>query len=423
MPPRHGKSELGSKRFPAWLLGRNPTWQIIVSSYAKDLARGFGREIRNLFNEDDFQNVFEGIRLARDSRAADRWNTNKGGIFVAAGVDSGITGKGADVAIVDDPFKGRDEADSKKRRDHVWNWYNADLYTRLMPHGRIVIITTRWHEDDLVGRLEKREKEGGDKWERLSLAAILNEDTDHEEALWPEWFSLEELRHKRKQLLISSPRDWYSLFQQRPPSASGTYFSNDWIQYYDEIPPGLHIYGSSDFAVTEGKGDFTEHAVLGIDERDDIYILDWWYGQASSDVWTDAKIDLWQKWKPLAWFGESGVIRRATEPDTERESHRRRVYCREEWLAPVNDKPTRARAIQARFARRKVWLPRSPWAGRLVAQLLAFPNGEHDDAVDALSLFGLALDETHPAIIERIQHVPRDRYGRHDDDDRDSYRS
>ncbi len=162
MPPRHGKSELASKRFPAWCLGRNPTRQIIAASYNSDLANDFGRNVRNIVAEPEFGQVFPGVALAPDSQAANRMNTNKGGAYVAAGVGTAVTGRGAHIALIDDPFKDREEADSERRRELVWDWYRSTLYTRLMPGGAIVLIQTRWHEDDLAGRLLEQER---DQWE------------------------------------------------------------------------------------------------------------------------------------------------------------------------------------------------------------------------------------------------------------------
>ncbi len=169
MPPRHGKSELASKRFPAWCLGRQPSRQIIAASYNSDLANDFGRNVRNLVAEPEFSQVFPGVTLAPDSQAAMRMNTNAGGAYVAAGVGTAVTGRGAHIALIDDPFKDREEADSERRRELVWDWYRSTLYTRLMPGGAIVLIQTRWHEDDLAGRLLVHEPE---QWDVLELPAI-----------------------------------------------------------------------------------------------------------------------------------------------------------------------------------------------------------------------------------------------------------
>ncbi|MEL7452478.1 MAG: terminase family protein, partial [Pseudomonadota bacterium] len=185
MPPRHGKSELVTKRFPAWWLGLHPRGQVITASYNSDLARDFGRSVRNIVNGRRYANVFQ-TRLAADSQAADRWNTNQDGAYVAAGVGTAVTGRGADLLIIDDPLKDRAEADSELKRDTIYDWYTSTAYTRLMPGGSVIVVQTRWHEDDLAGRLLEREEDGGDSWFKLDLPAI-NTDGD---ALWPSRYGL-----------------------------------------------------------------------------------------------------------------------------------------------------------------------------------------------------------------------------------------
>ena len=174
MPPRHGKSELASRRFPAWFLGRHPNKSVIAASYNSDLAADFGRQVRNIVAAREYANLFE-TKLAEDSRAANRWNTDAGGSYVAAGVGTAITGGGADILLIDDPVKDREEADSEIQRQKVWDWYTSTAYTRLAPGGRIIVIQTRWHEDDLSGRLLVEQAKGGDKWEILELPAITSD--------------------------------------------------------------------------------------------------------------------------------------------------------------------------------------------------------------------------------------------------------
>ncbi len=188
MPPRHGKSELGSRRFPAWYLGRNPGKSIIAASYNSDLATDFGREVRNIVNAPEYGCVFESS-LSADSKAANRWHTDAGGIYVAAGVGTAVTGRGADIFLIDDPVKDREEADSEIKRQRVWDWYTSTAYTRLAPGGAIILIQTRWNEDDLGGRLLEAQEAGGDKWEVLDLPAIRDDGS----ALWPDRYSVEAL--------------------------------------------------------------------------------------------------------------------------------------------------------------------------------------------------------------------------------------
>jgi len=398
MPPRHGKSELASKRFPAWCLGRRPTRQIIAASYNSDLANDFGRNVRNLVAEPEFGQVFPGVTLAPDSQAAMRMNTSHGGAYVAAGVGTAVTGRGAHIALIDDPFKDREEADSERRRELVWDWYRSTLYTRLMPGGAIVLIQTRWHEDDLAGRLLEQEP---DQWEVLELPAIDNEG----KALWPEWYDETALARIKATI---GPREWSALYQQQPQPDEGTFFQRAWFDER-EPPAALRYYGSSDYAVTDGGGDYTVHRVWGIDGQGDVYRVDGWRGQTASDEWIERKLDLVAKYKPLCWFGEGGVIQKAIEPMLKRRMRERSVYCRLEWLPSVADKPTRARSFQAMAATGRVHFE----PGADLSEFLVFPAGKHDDDVDTASLIGRAIDQAHPAIVSRQPaNKPRDRYNR-----------
>ena len=398
MPPRHGKSELASKRFPAWCLGRDPKRQIIAASYNSDLANDFGRNVRNLVAEPEFGQVFPGVTLAPDSQAANRMNTNHGGTYVAAGVGTAVTGRGAHIALIDDPFKDREEADSERRRDVVWDWYRSTLYTRLMPGGAIVLIQTRWHEDDLAGRLLEQER---DQWEVLELPA-LHPDRG---ALWPEWYNEEALRRIKDTI---GPREWSALYQQQPQPDEGTFFQRGWFRTWDKLPE-CRFYLTSDFAVTDGGGDYTVLTVWGIASDGDVYRAAQWKGQTTSDVWIEQMLDLVARWKPLAAFGEGGVIQKAVEPMLRRRMRERNVHCRLEWLPSVSDKPTRARSFQAMAATGRVHFE----AGADLSEFLVFPAGKHDDEVDTASLIGRAIDQAHPAIVRgQTQAQPRDRWSR-----------
>ena len=399
MPPRHGKSELASKRFPAWCLGRNPSRQIIAASYNSDLANDFGRNVRNLVAEPEFGQVFPGVSLAPDSQAANRMNTNGGGAYVAAGVGTAVTGRGAHIALIDDPFKDREEADSERRREVVWDWYRSTLYTRLMPGGAIVLIQTRWHEDDLAGRI--LEQEAG-QWDVLELPAI----NDAGEALWPEWYDIDALNRIKATI---GPREWSALYQQRPQPDEGTFFRREWFEPWRNPLPDLRYYGTSDYAVTDGGGDYTVHQVWGIGPDGDVYRVAGYREQATSDKWIEAKLDLIARWKPLCWFGEGGVIQKAIEPMLKRRMRERNVHCRMEWLPSVADKPTRARSFQAMAATGRVHFE----PGADLAEFLVFPAGKHDDEVDAASLIGRAIDQAHPAIVRPPENKgPRDRWDR-----------
>jgi len=385
MPPRHGKSELATKRFSAWAMGRDLSRQIIQASYNIDLATDFGREVRNIVRSQDYLNVF-GEVMSEDSKAANRWNTSSSGSYVAAGVGTAITGRGAHIAIIDDPFKDRQEADSEVTRERVWDWYKSTLYTRLMSGGAIILIQTRWHEDDLAGRILERE---GDQWDVLELPAVTDE-----QPLWPERFPIEALDRIKHSI---GQREWSALYQQSPAPDEGTYFTRDMFLMYNEGDhPPVNIYGTSDYAVTEDGGDYTEHAVWGVDHANHIWLLDGWYGQTTSAQWIDRNLDLIKKHEPLVWVGEGGVIEKSVRPYFISRAREREIYCRLEWVPSIQDKGARARSFQARAAMGMVHLPDNDYGHRALSQMLKFPAGKHDDFVDTASLIGRVLDGVVP---------------------------
>jgi predicted phage terminase large subunit-like protein len=350
----------------------------------------------------EFTQVFPTVTLAPDSQAANRMNTNHGGTYVAAGVGTAVTGRGADIAIIDDPFKDREEADSERQREKVWDWYRSTLYTRLMPGGAVVVVNTRWHEDDLSGRLLELE---GDQWHVLSLPALHPERG----ALWPEWYDEAALLRIKDTI---GPREWSALYQQQPQPDEGTFFKREWFGFWDKLPQ-CRYYMTSDYAVTDGGGDYTVLTVWGIDGEGNIYRVDQWKGQTSSDQWIERQLDLIARWKPLCCFGEGGVIQKAIEPVLRRRMRERGTYCRLEWLSSVSDKPTRARSFQAMAATGRVKFER----GADLSEFLVFPAGKHDDEVDTASLIGRAIDQAHPAIVKGEGVTKRrDRWDRESDD-------
>lgn len=388
MPPGSAKSTYTSVVFPAWFMGRNPLLSTIAASHTAELAERFGRRVRNVVASKDFANLY-GVTLAEDSQAAGRWDNSKGGEYFAAGVGGSITGRRADLAIIDDPVKSREDADSERSREKAWDWYVNDLLTRLKPGARQIVVMTRWHEDDLGGRILERER---DRWDVIELAmeAMPNDPLGRKvgERLWPEWFTDDMVKVAKMDV-----RAWNALYQQQPASENGDYFKTEWFGEYDVLPSKLNIYGASDYAVTEGGGDYTEHGVFGVDQNANIYVLDWWRGQTTADVWIDRKCDLVIQYKPDCWFGEAGPIRRSVEPFMMKRMQERNAYCRVEWLASISDKPARARAIQARASMGKVFFPKhATWKADVLGQMLKFPAGKHDDAVDVFGLFGRGLE-------------------------------
>ena len=398
MPPGSAKSTYTSALFPPWYLAQNPDKSVIAASHTAELAERWGRRVRNLVAE---HGPRLGFAIAADNQAAGRWGTDKGGEYYAAGVGGSITGRRADLAVIDDPVRSREDAESETVREKVWDWYRADLITRLKPGAAVVLVQTRWHEDDLAGRILAAEgdKKDGGQWEVIRLPALaeLLDPLGRAPggALWPEWEGVDQLERKRQ---IIGPRDWSALYQQRPTAEDGTYFKKEWFRRYTDAPERMTIYMSGDFAVTEGGGDFTELAVWGVDQFDNVYALDWWSGQASSDRWAAEFIRLIKRWKPVTFIGEAGPIRRAMEPLLGRMMRDERAYAVIEWLSSGNDKAANARPLQAFMANGRFHFPSTDWAERVQDQMLRFPDGKYDDAVDACSLFGRHMDKVWGAI-------------------------
>ena len=418
MPPRHGKSELGSRRFPAWFLGRNPSATIMSASYNLDKAEEFGGEVRDIVRSAGYRNLFPGVELKEDTRAKGFWRTSQGGFYISAGVGTALTGRGTvgPIVLIDDPLKDRAEADSERHRENVKQWYSSVVLSRF-PKA-VIVVQTRWHEDDLTGWLLEEQAKGGDTWDILELPAI----SPGGEALWPEFYPIEALERVRRATL---PRDWSALYQQRPAPDEGAYFKRDWFRYYSEKPQHLRVYGASDYAVTDGDGDFTVHIVVGVDPDDNIYVLDLWRGQTTSDLWVHEWLNLVRTHKPIMWVEEQGQIIKSIGPFLDKRMREERVYCRREQVASAADKPTRSRSIQARTAMNKVYLPeKAPWLSAFTSELLVFPAGKHDDQVDAFGLIGRMLDDLVSASLPKpAKTVPSTGYSKRREGTGDTWRT
>ena len=415
-PPQHGKSEVTSRTFPAYMLGLDPRSDWICASATSELAEGFGRDVRNCIASSEYRNLFPATELAEDSQARGRWNTKHGGSYYAVGVGGQLFGRGG-AAIIDDPFGSWEDAQSETSRNRVWEWYTGTLYNRIRPHQPIIVIQHRMHEQDLAGRLIERQKAGGDQWEIVELPALVDDPP------WPERYDSDALVRIRAN---TDPRQWSALYLQNPVPDEGTFFKREWIKWYSTPPSALHKYASSDFAVTEGGGDWTEIWTHGVDPAGDLYLgIDVYSGQTTADVWIEQMIHQFRRHKPFAHFGESGVIRRAIEPVLTRRMHETGTFARLEWITRTRDKAATARALQARMAMGKVYLPDNEHGQRLMTQMMAFPAGMHDDAVDAAALIALAIDQAHPATQGVVVQMPkRDRWARaFEQEDSDSWKT
>lgn len=388
MPPGSAKSTYASVLFPPWFMGRNPDAAVIGASNTSDLAERFSRRARSIVEGQRYRNVF-GFGLSPTVQGASNWEIGAGGEFFAAGVGTSIAGRRSDLGLIDDPIKSREEADSDRLRSKQWDWYVHDFLPRLKPGARQILIQTRWHQDDLGGRILERESA---RWTvvKLPMVARASDPLNRApgERLWPEWFTAEMVEQAKL-----DHRAWNALYQQDPAPEEGDFFQRDDFNDYIELPAKLHCYCASDYAVSEGEGDYTEHGAFGLDYNGDLYVMDWWRDQAKSDVWIERQCDFIARYKPLIWFGESGPIRRAIEPFLRKRMQERETPCRLEWLPSIADKVVRARAIQARCAMGKVFMPKAaPWKADLMSQLMRFPAGKYDDGVDVLSLIGRGLE-------------------------------
>lgn len=414
LPPGAAKSTYASQLFPPWYLAQHPSHKIICASHTVELAEKWGRRARNLINE---HSLTLGIRIADDSQAAGRWQTTAGGEYYAAGVDRAIAGYRANLVVIDDPVRSRADAESETVRDSTWEWYKSDVYSRLLPGARIVLIQTRWHEDDLAGRILGDMAAGGDKWSIISLPALAeaNDALGREpgEPLWPEWEDLEALERKRQ---VAGPRNWSALYQQRPAPEEGDYFKSEWLKPYDTAPAPstLRIYGGSDFAVTADGGDWTVHCVVGLDPEGRMYLLGLWRGQTASDAWIESFCDLVLKYKPVGWAFEQGQINSGVGPFLRRRMRERSAYVAIEHFPTRGDKAVRAQSIRGRMGVDGLYVPhRESWYPDLRSELLSFPAGKHDDQVDALGLVGQLLDKMTSGTKERPVIKPvRDKYAR-----------
>jgi predicted phage terminase large subunit-like protein len=397
-PPRHGKSELASRYFPAYVLGKYPDFRIVSASYAFHLACQMSRAVQRIMDSPEYLQLYPGTRLRTPGAglpgqdAAMRTQgqfevVGRKGFYRAVGVQGSITGFGADCIIIDDPVKSHEEADSPVYRDRVWDWYTSTLYTRLEPGGGIVLIQTRWHEDDLAGRLLEAVRAGtGDRWEHLNFPAVAETDEGWRkagEALHPERYPLEDLARIRE---AAGPRDWAALYQQRPAPDEGAVFRKDWLRRWTSatLPPSFdRVIMSWDMTFKEGAGtDFAVGQVWGR-KGADCYLLDQTRSRMGFVETCAAFRALAARWPEAR---EKLVEDKANGPAV-MDALRRQVP----GIIPVSpdgSKTARAHAVTWLFEAGNVWLPAAserPWAGEFETEILTFPAAAHDDQVDAMT--------------------------------------
>jgi predicted phage terminase large subunit-like protein len=374
MPPRHGKTELASIRFAPWFLGRNPDKNIIQATYAAEFAEESAKKSRSILSSPVYEQIFD-VKLAQDSRAVSRWQTNRGGSYYAVGVGGPLTGRGANLLVVDDPHKNRQEAESVVMRANVWEWFTSTAYTRLEDNASAILIMTRWHEDDLAGRLLR----GDEHWEYLSLPAIAEQDEPyrkHGEALWPQKFDVEALENIR--CAIGS-REWASLYQQQPSVAEGEIFKREWWHFYSMRPHFQKIVQSWDTAFKKGKeNDFSVCTTWGV-APNGYYLIHVWKEKVEFPELKRAVVMLASEFAP----DEILIEDKASGQSLLQE-------IRQETRLPITaikvdaDKIARAYAVTPTIEAGNVFLPENAaWVRDYVDSLAAFPNAAHDDDVDS----------------------------------------
>jgi len=385
MPPRHTKSEFASYLLPAWYLGRYPDKKIIQCSNTAELAVGFGRKVRNLVSSEVYSKIFPNVSLRADSKAAGRWATNANGDYFAIGVGGTVTGKGADLLIIDDPHSEQEAALASSDPavfDKVFEWYTSGPRQRLQPGGSIIVVMTRWAKRDLTGKIcQSVLDRDGDVWDMISLPAILPTG----KSLWPEFWSLDELNKLRDELPLSK---WQAQYQQEPTSEEGAIVKREWWKVWEgeRPPPCEFIIQSWDTAFTKNeRSDYSACTTWGVFHKDEnendthIILLDALKERLEFPELKQRALDMYKEWEPDACIVEA----KASGAPLVFELRKMGIPVQEFTPTRGNDKITRVNSVSDLFASGKVWAPRKRWAEEVIEELAAFPNSDHDDLVDS----------------------------------------
>lgn len=386
MPPRHTKSEFASFLLPSWFLGRFPQKKIIQTAHTAELAVGFGRKVRNLVQSEQYAKVFS-TKLSSDSKAAGRWNTDKGGDYFAIGVGGAVTGKGADLLIIDDPHS---EQEAKQGNpgvyDNVYEWYTSGPRQRLQPGGAIIIVMTRWSKRDLTGQILKgSSKDGTDDWEIIEFPAILPSGNP----LWPGFWSKEALESLKAELPVAK---WEAQYQQSPTSEQGAIVKREQWKIWDgEAPPPCeYIIQSWDTAFEKSnRADFSACTTWGVFYREDrhgeskanIILLDAYKDRLEFPELKRKAFEMWKEWQPDTLI----VEKRAAGAPLIYEMRKMGIPLSEYTPHKGSDKIARVNSIADLFASGIVWCPEKRWADEVMEEMASFPNGDHDDLVDSSS--------------------------------------
>ena len=383
MPPRHTKSEFASYLFPAWFIGKYPKKKIMQVSHNAELASRFGSKVRNLMNTAEYKQIFGNVTLREDSKAKGRWETNHGGEYFAAGVGGSITGRGADLLIIDDPHTEQDSM-SHSAMDRAYEWYSSGPRQRLQPGGRILVVMTRWAVDDLTGRLIKAQTEPkADKWDVIEFPAILPND----KPVWPEYWSKEDLDGVKASI---SMKNWNAQYMQDPTSEEGAIIKREWWQPYNEehLPKLLHVIQSYDTAFSKKESaDYSAITTWGIFEPIEGYekciiLLDAMKGRYDFPDLKNVALEQYQYWEPETVIIEA----KASGQPLIHELRRAGIPVIDYVPARGRDKHTRINSCAPVFESGMVYAPTDEhFAQEVIEECAAFPNGQYDDYVDSMT--------------------------------------
>jgi predicted phage terminase large subunit-like protein len=390
MPPRHTKSEFASYLLPAWFLGKFPNKKVIQTSHTAELAVGFGRKVRNLVDQDTYREIFPGVGLQTDSKAAGRWATNKGGDYFAIGVGGAVTGKGADILIIDDPHSEQEAAQAEinpEIYDKTYEWYTSGPRQRLQPGGAIIIVMTRWSKKDLTGQVIKAASQrSGEEWEVIEFPALLPSG----KPLWPQFWPRMELEALQKELPHGK---WMAQYQQNPTSESSAIVKREWWQVWedDEAPnceftlmawdTAFEKSNRADYSALTHWGVFYHPDDTGLPQAN-IILLNAFRERMEFPKLKQTAIDQFKEWEP-----DSVIIeKKASGAPLIYEMRAMGIPVQEFTPSKGNDKISRLNAVSDLFASGRVWAPNTHWAEEVIEEVASFPAGEHDDYVDSVSL-------------------------------------
>lgn len=382
MPPRHTKSEFASNFFPAWYLGRYPDRKVIQTAHTAELAVGFGRKVRNLVGSQSYQKIFPNVSLSADSKAAGRWDTNKRGEYFAIGVGGAVTGKGADILIVDDPHSEQEAAlKDPSVYDRTYEWYTSGPRQRLQPGGAICLVMTRWSKKDLTGSIIKAsiERGGTDEWEVIELPAILPSG----KSLWPGFWPIEQLESLKAELPISK---WSAQYQQDPTSEEGAIIKREWWNEWTEKDPPKcdFVIQSWDTAfLAKETADYSACTTWGVfknkNDEPNIILLDAIQERLEFPDLKARAYEVWKEYKPDAFIVEA----KAAGSPLIFELRRMGIPVGEYTPSRGRDKIARVNAVSDIFSSGLVWAPKKRWAEAVIEEFAEFPNGDYDDLVDS----------------------------------------